>query len=82
METELHYKLMLLLSFIEISSNSSSDDNNGVNIALATLLAISVIGLVISIVINVFFVVQHKQSRCVVVTSTYILYVAIVDYLL
>ena len=36
------------------------------NIALATLLAIAVIGLVISVVINVFLVVQHKQSRCVV----------------
>ena len=43
-----------------------SDDNNGVIIALVTLLVIAVIGLVISVVINVFFVVQHKQSRCVV----------------
>ena len=46
--------------------NNSSDDNNGVNITLGTLLAITVIGLVISIVIIVFFVVRCKQSRCVV----------------
>ena len=43
-----------------------SDDNNGVIIALATLLVIAIIGLVISIVVNVLFVVQRKQSRCVV----------------
>ena len=48
------------------SCGDDSDDNNGVITALATLLAIAVIGLVISIVINVFLVVQHKQSRCVV----------------
>ena len=46
--------------------NNSSHDNNGVNIVLGTLLTITVIGLVISIVIIVFFVVRHKQSRCVV----------------
>ena len=43
-----------------------SGDINGVITALVTLLVIAVIGLVISIVINVFFVVQCKQSRCVV----------------
>ena len=52
-------------SSCDCSCDCSSDDN-GVIIALATLLAIAVIGLVISIVINVFFVVQRKQSRCVV----------------
>ena len=31
-------------------------------------MVIAVIGLVISIVINVFLVVRHKQSRCVVTT--------------
>ena len=36
------------------------------NIALAVLLAIAVIGLVISVVIIVILVVQRKQSRCVV----------------
>ena len=51
---------------IEVRSDSGSDDNNGVIIALATLLAIAVIGLVISVVINVFLVVQRKQSRCIV----------------
>ena len=34
--------------------------------ALAILLAIAVIGLVISVVIIIFFVVKLKQSRCVV----------------
>ena len=43
---------------------------------LATLLAIAVIGMVVSIVINVFFVVQRKQSRYVVI-SIVTLYVAI-----
>ena len=56
------YTVLLLFS-IEISSDGCSDDNNVVIIALATLLAIAVIGLVISVVINV---VQRKQSRCVV----------------
>ena len=56
----------MLFINIEVSSDGSSDDNNGVIIALATLLAIAVIGLVISVVINVFLVVQRKQSRCVV----------------
>ena len=44
----------------------SSDDCNGGNIALIILLVIAVIGLVISMVINVFLVVQRKRSRCVV----------------
>ena len=48
------------------SSDGSSDDNNGVIIALATIATIAVIGLVISVVINVFLVVKLKQSRCVV----------------
>ena len=43
-----------------------SDDINGVNIALATVMVIAVIGLVISIVINVIVIVKLKQSRCVV----------------
>ena len=47
----------------------SSDDNNGVNFALVTLLALTVFGLVISIVIIVFLIVQHKQSRCVVINK-------------
>ena len=65
-----------ILFSAEADSNDS-DDNNGVIIALATVMAIAVIGLVISIVINVFIIVKLKQSRCVV-TSTF--YVAIVDY--
>ena len=51
---------------VEASSCSSSDDNNGVIIALATVMVIAIIGLVISIVINVFVVRKLKQSRCVV----------------
>ena len=62
---------MLLL--LEDKSGDDSNDNNGVIIGLATLLVIAVIGLMISIVINVFFVVQRKRSRCVV-TSIYSTY--------
>ena len=47
-------------------SDGNSDDNDVVIIALAALLAIAVIGFVISIVINVCLVVRHKQLRCVV----------------
>ena len=54
---------MLLL---EERCEDDSDVNNGVIIGLATLLVIAVIGLVISIVVIVFFVVQRKRSRCVV----------------
>ena len=61
----LHH-IAIYVFYIEVSSDSGSDDNNGAVIALATLLAIAVIGLVISVVINVFLVVQRKQSRCVV----------------
>ena len=55
-----------LLYGIEACSCGSSDDNAGVIIALATVMVIAIIGLVISIVINVCFVVQSKQSRYVV----------------
>ena len=45
------------------SEGDSLSDNNGVIVALSTLLAVAVIALIISIVINI---VQHKQqSRCV-----------------
>ena len=60
---------MMLLFLIGTSGqlgDSSSDDCNGVIIALATLLVIAIIGLVISIVIIVILVVKLKQSRCVV----------------
>ena len=56
---------------VEANSGDDSDDNNGVIIALATVMVIAIIGLVISIVINVFLGVKLKQSRCVV-TSSYI----------
>ena len=59
------------------STDSCSDDCNGVNIALATVMAIAIIGLVISIVINVFVIRKLKQLRCVV-TSIH----SIVDCLL
>ena len=62
-----------------IKDSNSSDDNNGVNIILGTLLTITVFGLMISIVIIVFFVVRRKQSRCVV--TSIIVYVAIVGLL-
>ena len=48
-----HIVLMVLLV---TSSDGSSDDCNGVNIALITLLVIAIIGLVISVVINVFLI--------------------------
>ena len=51
---------------VEAKCSDDSDDNNGVITALATVMVIAVIGLVISIVINVFLAVQRKQSRCVV----------------
>ena len=77
-----------MLLFLIVTSSQPSDgscdnssDDNGVITALAALLAIAVIGLVISIVINVFVIKKLKQSRCVV-TSSYTFYVAIVDYLL
>ena len=47
-------------------NESTSDDNNGMIIALTTTLVIFLIGLVISVVINVFFVVKQKQSRYVI----------------
>jgi len=44
-----------------------------VTAVLATLLAIAVIGLVISVMIIVFFMVQRKQSRCVItIVSLYV----------
>ena len=62
--TGMHCKYLVLLFLVE--DLDDSENNNGVIIALTTLLVIVVIGLVISVVINVFFVVQRKQSRCVV----------------
>ena len=58
----------------EANSDDDPDDCNGVIITSITLLAIAIIGLVISIVINVFLVVQCKQSRCVVISidSSYV----------
>ena len=62
-----------MLFVLEDKSGDDSDVNIGVIIGLATLLVIAVIGLVTSIVINVFFIMQRKQSRCVVTSihSTY-----------
>ena len=61
--------IFCVIVLIGASSDSSSDDNNGTIIALATILAIAVSGLVISVVINVFFIVQCKQSRYVTASS-------------
>ena len=55
------------------NTGDNTDDNNGVNIALATIMVIAIIGLVTSIVINVFVIVKLKQSRCVV-TSIHSMY--------
>ena len=46
---------------------------------MATLLAIAVIGLLISVVINVVVIVNHKQSRCDVITNTPCSSVVILD---
>ena len=47
------------------SEGEGFSDNNGANVAIFILLAIAVIALVISVVINI---VQHKrQSRCVII---------------
>ena len=51
------------------SSCDDSSDDSGVIIALGALLAVAVIALVISIVINVFVIVKLKQSRCVVTNN-------------
>ncbi len=61
--------IFCVIVLIGASSDSSSDDNNGTIIALATILAIAVSGLVISVIINVFFIVQRKQSRYVIASS-------------
>ena len=63
------------------SSNSGSDDNSAVNITLATSVAIAVIGLVISVMINFFVIVKHKQSRYVAPNIHYS-YIVIADCLL
>ena len=51
---------------LEANNGDDSDDSNGANTGLATVMVITIIGLVISIVINVFLGVKLKQSRCVV----------------
>ena len=47
------------------SKDESSDDHSRLKIILVTLFGITTIGLVISVVINVFLVVQRKKLRCV-----------------
>ena len=59
---------MLMLLLIEACSDCNSNNSGGVNMILAVPLGIAVIVLVISIVINVFFVVQHRQSKYVVIS--------------
>ena len=57
---------MLILVFQIGIGDGGSDDNNGAVIALAVLLAFSIIGLVISVMINIFLVRKLKQPRYVV----------------
>ena len=61
----------------ETNSCNDPDDDNGLITALATLLVIAVIGLVISIVIIVFFVLQCKKSRCVQLVYILVIHVTI-----
>ena len=77
------YHIMILYSVVidDNSSDSNLIDNHQMFISLAALLAISVIGLVTSMVINAFLVVRLKKSRCVV-TSIHSMYSYVVDYLL
>ena len=53
----------------ESDSEDGSHDNNAVIIALATLLATVILGLLSCMVINVLLVAKLKQLRCVIVTS-------------
>ena len=57
--------ISILLFSTESDSEDGSDDNNAVIIALATLLATVVLGLLSCMVINVLLVVKLKQLRCV-----------------
>ena len=59
-------RILTKLFSIEANNGDDPDDDNGVITGLATVMAIAVIGLVISFVINVFVIVKVKQSRCVV----------------
>ena len=52
-----------------ISNNGSSNDNDGAVVALAVLFSLAVIGLVISIGINILLVKKPKKSRYVVTTA-------------
>ena len=67
----------LILFSLDISTNrplaSSSDDNDnndGSVIALSILFALAVIGLVASILINVFLTIKLKRSKCTVEVAT------------
>ena len=51
-------------------ASGSTDDDTGVDIVLAIVMGFSVLGLMISVVINVLFFMKLKQSRCFV-TSMY-----------
>ena len=42
--------------------DSGDDDNNTVLVLLAALLVISLFGLIISVILNVYFVVQRKKA--------------------
>ena len=55
----------ILLFSTELDSEDGSDDNNAVSIALATLLATVILGLLSCMVVNVLLVVKLKQLRCV-----------------
>ena len=60
------YSQLYVSTDANCNCGDNTDDNNGVNIALATIMVIAIIGLVTSIVINVFVIVKLKQARCVV----------------
>ena len=70
----------MYIVLLEANCGDDSDDNNGVITALATVMVIAVIGLVISIVINVFLGVKLKQSRCVVTSMHFIIQLQLTIY--
>ena len=57
-----------------VNNNGSSGDNDGAVIALAVLLALAIIGLVISIGINIFLAKENKElKKRYVVTNVHLI---------
>ena len=61
-------------------ASGSTDDSIGVDIGLAIVMGFSVVGVMISVVINILFFIKLKQSRCVVTNIYMYSNVAINNY--